>query len=65
MKTLASISLAQLEAQRWAAAEAARERASLDEYSVLLTLKFLIGENRTEDAKRVVADYRASKQASI
>lgn len=62
MKNLATHTLTKLEAERWECDQAARERASLDEYSVLLTLKFLIGENRIQDAARVVADYRASKQ---
>jgi hypothetical protein len=54
-----------LEAQRWEASQAARDAATLDVLNVLYVVKQMLADERYDDAKRAVAEYRASKQASI
>lgn len=52
---------AQLEAQRWEAQQAARDARTLDVINVLYVVKQMILDERYDDAKRAVAEYRASK----
>jgi hypothetical protein len=53
---------AQLEAQRWQADQAARERP-LQAESVILTVKYLIESGQNERARALVAEWRASVRA--
>jgi hypothetical protein len=50
-----------LEAQRWEASQAARDAATLDVLNVLYVVKQMILDNRMDEAKAVVADWRRSK----
>lgn len=50
--------------ERWLAEQAAREVAELDAYSVLLAVEVKISEGRIEEAKAMVAAYRASKRSN-
>ncbi len=54
----------QLEAQRWAASQASRDAQTLDVLNVLYVVKQLLADGRDADARRVVAEYRASKQVA-
>lgn len=65
MKNLATHTLTQLEAQRHAATQAAREVAALDPRSVLLTLQGWIASGQTERVQRFLADYRAELATRI
>lgn len=50
-----------LEAQRWEASQAARDERTLDVLNVLYVVKQMIIDGRYDEAKRVVADYRAQQ----
>lgn len=52
---------AQLEAQRFTASQAARDVAELDAVAVLIAVEVKLAEGRIEEAKAMVAQYRASK----
>ena len=54
----------QFEAQRFACDQAGRDAQTLDVLNVLYVVKQMLADERYEDAKRVVADYRASKQVA-
>ena len=64
MKNLADITLNQLAAQRWRAEQSARDAATLDVLNVLYVVKQLLADNRLDEAKAIVAEYRASKQVA-
>ena len=53
-----------LEAQRWEAQQSARDAATLDVLNVLYVVKQMLADGRVDDAKRAVAEYRASKQVT-
>lgn len=65
MKTLAEITLNQLDADRWQAEQAAREVETLDPRSVLLTLQGWILTGQLERAQQFLADYRAGLATRI
>lgn len=51
--------LAQLEAQRWQASQAAREQPEIDPRSMLYVLERLIADGQMDEAKRRYAEYKA------
>lgn len=51
---------AQMEAQRWTAAQASREQATLDPRSVLLVALEYRRQGREAEARALVAEYRQS-----
>ena len=53
--------LAALEAQRHSASQASREVEALDPRSVLLVVEAKIAAGLVEEARAIVAQYRASK----
>lgn len=55
---------AQHEAQRFQADQAAREVAELDAVSVLYAVEVKMQEGRIDEAKAIVAAYRASKKGN-
>jgi hypothetical protein len=54
---------AQHEAQRWAADQAAREVAQLDELSVIIAVEVKMNEGRIEEACALWRAYRASQRS--
>jgi len=52
----------QFEANRWEANQSARDERTLDVLNILYVVKQMLADERYDDAKRVVAEYRASKQ---
>jgi hypothetical protein len=50
-----------LEAQRWQAEQASRERSEIDSVSFLAMIKTLIADGRNDEAQRRVQIWRATK----
>ena len=61
MKPLRTTGDNQLDAQRDAADDAARERAELDERSVLYAVRAKLAQGLTAEAAAIVAEYRAQR----
>ena len=54
-----------LEAQRFIAAQAARELATMDEFSVALAVQVLVNEGRTNEARAMWRAYRDAQKETI
>lgn len=52
------------EAQRFEASQASREQAELDAVSVLYAVQAKLEQGLIDEAKAIVADYRASKRSN-
>lgn len=54
----------QLDADRWAASQAARDVAQMDAVSVLYAVQIKISEGRIAEARAMVEAYRASQRSN-
>lgn len=61
MQNLRKANDQQLEAQRDAASQAAREQSELDPRAVLIAAQVKVSEGRIAEARQIVADWKASQ----